>query len=630
MADQTLPLAADFPDQDEARWRALAESALKGAPWERLVNRTLDGAPIQPLYRAPDFASAENAAGLPGQAPFTRGPAAARDRYLAWDIRQPIGGPDAAQANTLALKDLNCGVSSVELLVGGTARPGLSVDGLSRALAGVMLDLAPVALSAGRQGLSAARALLAHFEAAQANPAEAAPAFNIDPLGAWMRAGGLDDSAEASIAAAAAFATGPGRVWTKGTSLRANGRALHEAGASPAWELAGMLSAGVTYLRALEAANLSVEDAGAAILFSLAVGPDTIVEIAKLRAARTLWAEVMAACGAAPAARNIKLQAITSLRMMTRYDPWTNILRGTAACFAAAAGGADVITVLPFTAPLGEASALARRMARNTQLILMEESGLGRVADPAGGAFAVESLSADMATAAWAIFQEIEAAGGLVAALRAGLVQKAVTETRTAAQKDFARRKQTITGLSDFPLLDEITPEVAAAAIAPSPSTPPASDPIEPLAWMRWAAPLETLRDKAEAKNPRPTVFFANLGPLAEFSARASFAQNLFAVGGVGAIGADVLYTDDTARIAAFTASGASVAVLTGSDARYASEAAGAAQSLKAAGATWLIYAGKPADEAALRAAGVDQFVMAGQDALGAIETLHAALGISS
>jgi methylmalonyl-CoA mutase len=627
MADPTLTLAADFPDQDESRWRALAEAALKGAPWERLINRTMDGTPIQPLYRAPDFDSAADAAGLPGQAPFTRGPAAARDPFLPWDIRQPVGGPDPAIANRLALADLERGVSSLELLVGGTARPGLSVDGLSRALDGVLINLAPVALSAGRQGLAAARALAAHYEAAKADPTQAAPAFNIDPFGAWMRSGALDDSAEASIATAAAFAAGSGSLWTRGTSLRANGRALHEAGASPAWELAGMLGAGVAYLRALEAAGLSVEDGSRAILFCLAVGPDTMTEIAKLRAARALWAEVMAACGVSPDARGMRLQAITGARMMTRYDPWSNILRGTAACFAAAAGGADVVTVLPFTAPLGEASPLARRMARNTQLILMEESGLGRVADPAGGSFAVERLTADIAAAAWERFQSIEAVGGMAQALRGGLVQDAVAETRAAAAKDYARRKATITGLTDFPLLDELKPEIAAAGVTP-PALPATIDTIAPLAWMRWSEPFEHLRDKADAITPRPAVFFANLGTLAEFSARANFAQNLFAVGGVGAIEPDAPYPDNAARIAAFKTSGADVAVLTGSDARYAGEAASAAQALKAAGAAWVVFAGKPADEAALRAAGVDQFVFAGQDALGAIETLHAALGV--
>jgi len=628
MADLTLSLAADFDDQDEARWRALAEAALKGAPWERLVHRTLDGLAIQPLYRAPDLARAEDAAGLPGQAPFTRGASAARDRFLPWDIRQAFGGPDPVMANRLILADLELGVSSVEVLVGGTQRPGLPVDGLTRALDGVLLDLAPVALSAGRQGLPAAQALAAVYETAKADPSVAAPAFNLDPLGAWMRLGALDDSAEAAIAAAAGFAAGQGRIWAKGTQLRANGRAFHEAGASPAWELAGMLSAGLTYLRALEAAGLSIEDAGSAILFSLGVGPDTIVEIAKLRAARTLWAEVMAACAAAPDARAMKLQAITGARMMTRYDSWTNILRGTAACFAGGAGGADVVTVLPFTAPLGEASDLARRLARNTQLILMQESGLGRVADPAGGSFAVERLSADLTAAAWERLQTIEAEGGLVGALRSGFVQRAVSETRAAAAKDYARRKTTITGLTDFPLLEDIKPEIVHAR-ATEPAPPAKVDAIEALAWMRWSEPFERLRDKAEAIAPRPSVFFANLGPLAEFSARANFAQNLFAAGGVGAIGPDAPYPDDAARLAAFRSSGARVAVLAGADARYAAEAAGAALALKAADAAWIVYAGKPADEAALRTAGVDQFVFAGQDALGALETLHAALGVA-
>jgi methylmalonyl-CoA mutase len=281
---------------------------------------------------------------------------------------------------------------------------------------------------------------------------------------------------------------------------------------------------------------------------------------------------------------------------------------------------------LPFTTPLGEASALSRRLARNTQLILQEESGLGRVADPAGGAWAVEHLTRDLCQAAWAIFQDMEREGGLAAALRTGGFQAHVAKTRDAQANDFARRKRTITGVTDFPLLNGVRPQLGAAS--PRESLPaPNADAIAPLTWVRWSEPFEALRAKGDAKG-NPGVFAANLGPLSEFSPRANFAQNLLGVGGVAVIGADTIYPDHAAMVAAFKTSGARVAVLCGADARYEREAGEAATALKTAGCDWLVFAGKPANEAALRAVGVDQFIFAGQNTLEALSTLHAALGV--
>lgn len=619
-----LSLAADFPDQDEARWRALAEAALKGAPWDRLVSRAPGGIAVRPLYREPDCATAQDEPGLPGQAPFTRGGRATRDPFMPWDIRQPIGQPDAAAANRDALADFEGGVSSIELLVSGRSRPGLAAEGIPTALAGVLLDLAPVALNAGTAGIAAAETLLQHYRDRGADPARAQPILNLDPLSAWMADGGLDQPFEVAADAAAAAARAVKAAWPRAFGLRASGRAAHEAGAAAPLELAVMLASGVAHLRALERQGWDPTRAGEMILFALAAGPDVILETAKLRAARGLWAQVMDAVGARGEGCTMTLHAVTSRRMVTRYDAWTNILRTTAASFAAAVGGADAITTLPMTAALGEATPQARRLARNTQVILMEECRLGHVMDPGGGAWAVEKLTRDIAEAAWRAFQTIEAGGGVGAALRAGALQKLIAADRAEADLAAARRLRPITGLSDFPLLDETPPAVAAGDPAAA-QRAPESDRIEPLPWVRLSEPFERLRDKATAANP---VFFANLGPLAEFSPRANFARNLFAAGGVGAEAPETAYADIAAMAAAFAASGLKVCVLTGSDTRYAAESLAAASALKAAGCTWLIHAGKPADEAAVRAKGFDQFVYAGQNALEALETLHAALGV--
>lgn len=594
------PLTLDFDTPDEARWRALAEKALAGAPWDKLVGRTADGLAVQPLYRESDFASATDPSGYPGAAPFVRGASATRDSFSPWRIRSFVEAGSAEAANAEILEELTGGASCVELAG--------AVD-FKAALKGVHLDLAPVALSAPT--LEAAQAL------AGVLPADAAsPSFNLDPIGERMRRGRLE---EGSLEAAARVAADLGARFSDATSLRVDARPVHEAGGSEAQELAVALACGLAYLRALEAVGVAPLDGAKRLLFTVSVGPDVLVEAAKLRALRLSWARLTEACGAAQPAR---IHAVTSRRMMTRYDAWTNMLRTTAATFAAAIGGAEAITTLPLTDALGAPDAFGRRIARNTQLILMEESRLGHVADPAGGAWFVESLTRELAQAAWARFQAIEAAGGLVAALDQGLIQADAAKARAARQAAFARRKETATGVTDFPLLGERQP-----GFRPRPPEPASSEGA--LAPIRWAAPFEALRDRAEAISPRPTVFFATLGPLAEFGARANFTASLLAAGGVASHGAETAHAGVAGMIAFFSHSGLSVAAICGADARYAAEAEEAARALKSAGASWVVLAGRPGEaEAALRSAGVDQFVFAGQDALDALSTIHSALGI--
>ncbi|MBU6371389.1 MAG: methylmalonyl-CoA mutase [Alphaproteobacteria bacterium] len=625
-------LAADFPEVDEARWRALAEKALAGAPWDRLVKRTADDLRIQPVYRETDIAAAGEPFGAPGQAPFARGRTATRDAFLPWHIRQAVAHADPAGANAEILDELRGGASSIELVVDPTGASGvalLETRDVARALDGLLVDLAPVSLDAGAYGLRAAELVADYLR--DAGQAAAPPAFNVDPIGALMTTGriGADD-----LAAAVAFARAWPDTFPGAAMLRADARPVHEAGGSEAQEIAAALATGVAYLRALTAAGAALDEANAAISFTLAVGPDVLVEAAKLRALRLAWARVMEAAGAAPADRAARVVATTSRRMMTRRDPWSNILRTTAAAFAAAVGGAEAITVRPLTDALGPPSPFARRIARNTQIILMEESRLGHVVDPAGGAWFVEAMTRDLAEAAWKEFQGIEAQGGIIEALLGGALQSEIEIVRTRREKAIATRRETITGVTDFPLLDErappLAPAVAPARRGEAPAPRGAVTTAKALAPIRWAAPFEALRDVADAQAKRPAVFFANLGPLAEFSARSNFAQNLFAAGGVAAFGADTPYADHAALAAAFKASGLTVAVLTGSDTRYAAESLEAATALKAAGCTWLIHAGKPADEAAVRAKGFDQFIFAGQDALDALTTLHAALGVKA
>lgn len=613
MSAPTLPLAADFPDQDETRWRALAEAALKGTPWDRLVGRTADGVPLQPLYRETDVAAGADPAGLPGHAPFARGAHASLDPYGPWRIRQSFVEPTPAAANAAILADLAGGVSAIELVIGANGVAIAGADDMAATLDGVLVDLAPIALDAGAAGVQAAEWLADFLQ--DAGEAALPPGFDVNPVGVVMAGGAFDAGVYAAVCALAKrhADTFAGATW-----LRADARPVHEAGGSEGQEIAAALATGIAYLRGLTGAGLPVADAARAIAFTVSVGPDVLVETAKLRALRLTWARVLEAAGVPAERRAAQIHAVTSRRMMARHDAWTNMLRTTAAGFAAAAGGADAITVLPFTDAIGRPTAFGRRIARNTQIILMEESNLGRVIDPAGGSWFVEKLTRDLAEAAWTEMQGLEAQGGIVAALEGGVLAHEIELIRKKREKAFATRREIVTGVTDFPLL---------GADVPATAGPWAPAPANGLVPIRWAAPFETIRDKGEAAKAK--VFFANLGPLAEFSARANFARNLFAAGGVEALGPETEYTDTNALAAAFRTSGAGVAVLTGADARYAADAAPAAQALKQAGAAWVLYAGKPADEPALRAAGVDQFIIAGQDAIEALKTLHAALGVA-
>jgi methylmalonyl-CoA mutase len=412
----------------------------------------------------------------------------------------------------------------------------------------------------------------------------------------------------------------------RGPFAVADGRVIHNAGGSEAQELAFALACAVTYMRALEAGGMPLDAARRAIYFRLAADADQFLTIAKFRAVRKLWARVEQACSLAPAPAQV--YAETAWRMMTRRDPYVNMLRATVAVFAAGVGGADAIAVLPFTAALGLPDRLARRVARNTQLVLLEESNLARVSDPTAGSGAIEALTRELCDAAWAQFQEIEKAGGAAAALEAGLIQSKVAATRAEREKAVARRKDALTGTSEFPNIHEAAVHVEAIA----PAATKAERSALALPRIRLAEPFEALRDasdRALAKSgARPKVFLANLGKLADFTARTLFARNVFAAGGIEAVSNDGFASRDE-MIAAFKSSGAKLVCLCSSDTVYAAEAVDAATALKAAGADPIYLAGRPGElEGALKDAGVQGFVYAGCDVIATLQAAHDSLGL--
>ncbi|CAM5610257.1 methylmalonyl-CoA mutase [Streptomyces avidinii] len=616
LPDDGLSLAAEFPDATHEQWQRLVEGVLRKsgkevsgeAAEDALSTKLEDGLTTRPLYTAPETVPDT---GFPGFAPFVRGGRAEGSAASGWDVRQRIAGTDPVRVNDAALADLENGTTSLWLAVG---EAGLPADGLARALEGVYLDLAPVSLDPGAQFAEAARALLALYTERGVAPEAARACLGADPLGHEARTGEALD-----LDGAAALARETAAAWPHVRALAVDALPYHEAGGSAAEELGLSLATGVAYLRALTGAGLDAEAAFGQLEFRYSATADQFLTIAKLRAARRLWARIAEACGV-PRAGAQRQHAVTSPVMMTRRDPWVNMLRTTVACMAAGVGGADSVTVLPFDQELGLPDAFARRVSRNTSTILLEESHLARVIDPAGGSYYVERLTDELAHAAWEFFQTVERAGGQAAALRSGLVAERLAATWAERSKKLAKRREPITGVSEFPLLSE-KPVVREPAPAPLTGGLPR---------VRRDEAYEALRARSDAHlaatGARPTVFLAALGPAAAHTGRATFASNLFQAGGVTPVHDPVSVTPETAA-AAYAASGADgMAVLCSSDALYEEQAAAVAAALRSAGATTVFLAGKPGTAAA----DVDEYVFAGCDAVAVLSSVLDRMGVPS
>ena len=611
-----LRLAADFAPATFDDWRKLVDGVLKGATFEKLVGKTYDGLKIEPIY--PRARDATPVAG--------RGPAA------PWQIMQRIDHPDAAIANAQALHDLENGATGLEIeFAEGPGARGFGVteatnETLARVFEGVIFDAGiAIALNPvlGRQ--NAGLNLADIIEARRVDPAKVDVRFNYQPLSTLAARGEARAAWPEMERPFAEMIGGLIRRGFKGPFALADGRPVHDAGGSEAQELAFALAAALAYLRAMEAGGIALDVARAALSFRLAADADQFLTLAKFRSLRLLWARIEEACGLAP--KPLFIAAETAWRMLTQRDPYVNMLRATMATFSAGLGGANAITVLPHTLALGLPDPFARRVARNTQLVLLEESNLAKVSDPAAGSGGIEALTQALCEAAWSLFQDIEKAGGVFASLEQNLIQRKVAATRAARESNIARRREVLTGATEFANLREAHVAVLNAkpfVLAPSGEAKIKFDPLPP---MRLAAPFERLRDRSDEilkdKGVRPKVFLANLGAPTDFTARAMFAKSFFETVGIEAIDTDG-FTDPAVLAVSFKASGAALACLCSSDRLYADQAIPAAKALQAAGARHIYLAGRPeAQEAPLLAAGVDTFIFAGGDALATLQEAY-------
>ncbi len=578
----SLDLASPEDQHTQADWEEAAATVLRksrrmkddepdSAVWDWLGTDSLAGIEI-PVLGTPDMLDGLTTSGRP-------------TRQGEWDVRTRLAGSDATALNEIALVDLDGGVTSLWLEAGADTDFAALLDG-------VLLDLAPVVLDAQADPLGVAEAFLSF-----AGDRVVADRTNLgaDPIGAWSRRGGFETGASApsstnDVVAVATLARGVGVL-----GVVVDATVVHDQGASEYLELPYSLAVGATYLRAMVDAGLSVQDALGLMEFRYAATDDQFLTIAKLRAARRVWARVAELSGADAGAEAQRQHAVTSRPMMGKYDPWVNMLRTTVAAFAAGVGGADAVTVLPFDSVIGASDALGRRIARNTSALLIHESHVATVVDPAGGSYVVEKMTDDLAQVAWQVFGEIEELGGIETAIADGWLTGMIGDNAGARRTRINQRRQPLTGITEFPNLDEVLPER------------PAHDAFAHV--RRYGADFEALRDEP----PTSPVFLATLGPVASHTARASFATNLFAAGGVA-----VDVAGATAGVEELVAAYGDqhVVCLAGSNAAYAEWGSEAVAALRAAGATWVIVAGVSTGSTTEVVGRVDDSCAAGVDAL--------------
>ncbi len=676
--ENLLKLGAEFPNPSTDGWRSLAEKSLKGKSFEdSLFTTTYDGIVVNPLYTSADWTPSKSGAG--GIARLLNRELPLGEQSCPWKIHQSYSNSDVISANEEILRDLKGGVHAVELVLDAAAQNGRPIGGavsneligkrgialhkaddLKRLFDSVHIDMIEVSLRAGMACQPVASEMLALCRSIGVGRDDVHLFCGMDPFGAFAT-GGQWVGREKVLDSLAKFALDNSLEFENLVCLRSDTTPYHNAGANNVQELAFALATGVAYLRALVDVGMSVEDSFSQIDLAVSVDADLFGSSSKIRALRKLWGRIAEASGRTTGTTSI--QARTSHRMLTRFDPWVNILRNATAGFAGALGGADRITIEPFDLLDGGNSELGRRVARNTHIILAEETMLGSVADPAGGAWYVEAFTDELAEKSWNLFQNIEEMGGMGEALISGFVGEQIKSTREERQRNLATRAQATIGVSEFPnILEDISPkrniqedddaknvvrrlseELAETGTSEDriadhgrrmflsqleASTERIAVPIEPF---RDSYMFERLRDASgrvkDQTGARPKIFLGNWGTPADFTARSTFAKNFFEAGGIEAISNDGFSSIDE-MIAAFRTSGTSLFVLCSTDAQYEKIGEDIVSALKGANPTAVYVAGKPKNKSELVNAGTDVFISMGMNVLEVLEGAYQALEV--
>jgi len=709
--NQTQPLLSDFNKPSYEAWRAEAEAQLKGVPFEkRLVTRTYEGINLQPLYWQADVANVPNLDSLPGYPPYLRHSKALGHVDKTWDICQELSYSTAEEFNQALQHDLARGQTAINMrldkatllgqdpdeaaadAVGAGGMSIATVEDLEKALAGVDLEATPLFVQASSAAMPITALLMALVRRQNKNSRALQGGIEMDPLGNLIQTGSYPRSIAGGYDIMARLIS-----WAKVNApqfytVTVHGQPYNHSGGNAVQELAFVISTGVEYLRAMQERGLTIDDVAPRFRFAFSVGSNYFMEVAKLRAARVLWAKVVKAFGGNAESQKMTMHVRTSAWNKTAYDPYVNMLRTTTEAFAGAAGGCDSMHVSCFDEAIRLPDEFSRRIARNTHLILQAEAHLNKVVDPAGGSWYVEKLTDEMGRMAWQLFQDVEKMGGMFKAMQAGFPQTQVAQTAKQRANGLATRKDVFVGTNKYPNLTEkplavptvdyqalhkkrakyvadyrtalddtqattvmaklsqileadaagtldaaIEAALAGATLGELARTlrtgDETPDTVEPVVIHRGTEMFEGLRLAAEAYQAktghRPQIFLATMGPLVQHKGRADFSTDFFQVGGFEMINQGGFATPEAAAEAA-VASGAAVAVICSTDATYPELVPPFTQAVKAAKPDMtVILAGYAADQVeAHKAAGVDDFIHLKSNAYETLANLQRTIGI--
>ncbi|USK76880.1 methylmalonyl-CoA mutase family protein [Peribacillus frigoritolerans] len=687
---------SEFEIPSYEQWRDLTEKSLKGASFEkRLITETYEGILLQPMYRKEDAANLPFLQSLPGMAPFTRG---TKTLINGWEINQEINVGIPTSFNKVARHDLSKGQTSLNIVLdtptkrginaneatSEVGKAGLSISGvtdIADALKDIDLSIVPIHVSAGVNSLPILALIIAHLEQSGRQVEELHGCIGMDPVAELVENGTLAYELEDCYTLMADITKWANENTPHLQTVLIHGNVYHDGGSSAVEELAFSLSTGVEYLQALTSQGIDINKAASSIRFAFSIGSGYFMEIAKLRAARNLWARIVETFGGNEEAQKMTMHARTSAWTKTVFDPYVNILRATTEAFSAAVGGADSIHVSCFDEAIQKSTAFSRRIARNASIILKEEAHIARTIDPAGGSWYVEVLTNEVAKKAWGLFQETERKGGIIQSLIKKFPQNVVQQTASKRVRSIAHRKDIFVGtnmyvnlaekgvdwiaLNETPQINDHINQVVGRAHISVGSLSVSSNKTETaieaakqgaslgeiakatgrkseaavcvkaIKPTRGTLQFEELRqsidEMAQKTGKRPIIFLANLGPISDHKVRADFAAGFFEVGGF-----DVIQNNGFGSIKeaaeAVVASMADFVIICGKDEDYQQAAIPLAMSIKKTDAQiTILLAGKPSEveEVRFKEAGITEFVHVGSNCYDILSQLLQKKGVA-
>ena len=628
MAEKKLNLLADFPTVSTQQWMDKITADLKGADFnKRLVWKTNEGFNVMPFYRAEDIENFKSTEVVPGKFPYVRGTKADN----VWFIRQDIVVTDAKEANAKALDVLCKGATSLGFKL---SKKDLSPEYIATLLQNIQADCVELNFTiCTKRSADLATILTDYFKSKEYNLTQLHGSINWDGMNAMLLRGKDFEKEELVSLAKATFEAALGLPFYR--VIGVNATTLSNAGAFLAQELGYALAWGNEYLSALIEAGCEPSIVAKNIKFNFGVGGNYFMEIAKFRAAKLLWANIVDAyqvkcvkdnCqhtvdGICKCAAKMRIHAQTTEFNKTTFDANVNMLRTQTEAMSATLGGVNSLTVLPYDSTYKKADEFSERIARNQQLLLKEECHFDKVADPAAGSYYIETLTNEIAAQAWKIFLEVEDNGGFFTAIKAGTVQKAVKATATSRLKSVSSRREVLLGTNQFPNFSE----VAAAKVEFKNEAGCGCDHtgVEKLVPVRAAEEFEALRFATEAAAKRPKAFMLTIGNLAMRLARAQFSCNFFACAGYEVVD-NLGFKTVEEGVAAAQAAGADIIVLCSSDDEYAELAPAAFKAID--GKQLFVVAGAPACTDDLKAIGIEHFVNVKTNVLETLKAFNAKL----